>query len=260
MDAAPEPPPGLKPPDSYSLVAMLMDVYAAPSDVFEYLKNAPVRAMTWLTPLFLVAIMAVVYVMIAFSQPGVLRSIRDSQDKAFEKNVAAGKMTRAQADQAEKMMEKIMTPSIVRVFSACTALAGTVACVFVVALVFLVAARIVHHSTVSYMKLVEVCALASMIDVLQKALRAVLVLWKGNLLVTVSPTLFVDNPSMTNRTDMWLTLADPIDIWWLSILTLGVSKVASIHYAKAAPWAFGLWYGFRVVGVLMTPAGMSPEK
>jgi hypothetical protein len=253
MDVAPPPSPESKPAGAYPLPTMLADVYAAPGDVFEYIKNAPVRAMTWLTPMILVAVMAIVYVLIAFSQPGVLQSMRDAREKAFQKQVAAGKMTQAQADGFEKMTEKIMTPGITKLFAVGGGLATTALGFFVVALVLWLAARIVHSSTVSYMKVLEVCALAGMIDVLQKGIRAILVVWKGNLIVTLSPTLFVDNPNMANRTHLWLSLIDPIDVWWLAVLSLGLSKVASIHYAKTAMWAFGLWYGFRAAAILLTP-------
>jgi hypothetical protein len=37
-------------------------------------------------------------------------------------------------------------------------------------------------------------------------------------------------------------------------LSLGVSKVASIRYRTAAFITFGLWFGFRIVGALLTPS------
>jgi hypothetical protein len=253
MDVAPVPSPELPSAQSYSLPALLADVYAAPGDVFDYIKTAPVRVANWLVPLILVAIMAFVYVMVAFSQPGVLYSMQVARDKAFQKNVAAGKMTQAQADAAEKIAARILTPATLRLFSAIGAFAALATGLFLMALVLWLAVRIVHHSGVEYMKVVEVCALAGMIDLLQKTVRSILVVWKGNLLVTVSPTLFLEHPSISNRSDVWLSLLDPIDIWWLAILSLGLSKVASIHYAKAAPWVFGLWFGFRAAATVLTP-------
>ena len=246
------PSPELKPPEKYSLAALLADVYAAPADVFDYVKTAPVRAANWLVPLILVGIMTIVYMMVAYSQPGVLRAIREAQDKAFQQNVTAGKMTQAQADAAEKMTARFMTPAVLGAFGALTGLGSTLMGLFLIALVLWLAVRWVHHSAVEYMKVVEVCALAGMIDLLQKILRTILVVWKGNLLVTASPTLFLENPSVTNRRDDFLSLLDPIEVWWVAILSLGLSKVASIHYAKAALWIFGLWYGFRVALILLT--------
>ena len=75
----------------------------------------------------------------------------------------------------------------------------------------------------------------------QKIVRSILVVWKGNLLATASPALFITNASITKKTALWWSLLDPIDIWWLAIVTLGLSKVASVPYARAAVWVFGLW-------------------
>ncbi len=247
------PSPELKPVESYSLGGLLADVYAAPSDVFEYVKNTPVRAPIWLVPLLLASVTAVVYILLAFSQPGVIRSIQETQDKAFQKKVASGQMTQAQADQTQKIAARFLTPGVLKLFGAGGALGALVAGIFLMAFVLWMAVRFVHRSGVGYMKVVEVCALAAMIDVLQKIIRAILVVWKGNLLATASPTLFLTNPGLSHRTALWLSLLDPIDIWWLAVLSLGLGKVASISYAKAAVWVFGLWCGFRAAGILFTP-------
>jgi hypothetical protein len=253
MEAPPSPPLEAQPAEPYSLPAKLIDVYAAPAEVFESVRTSPVRAANWIVPLLLVGAMAAIYVLIAFSQPGVLQSIREAQDKAFEKKIAAGQMTRDQAEKAQKMMQQIVTPALTKVFAIGGALVTSVFALFMLSFALWLALHAVHKSTVDYMKIVEVCALAGMIDVLQKAVRAVLVVWKGSLLATVSPTLFMDHPDMNHRATVWLTFIDPIDFWWLGVLSLGVSKVASISYVKAAVWTFGLWYAFRFAAAFMTP-------
>jgi hypothetical protein len=102
------------------------------------------------------------------------------------------------------------------------------------------------------MKVVEICGLALMIDVPQKILRILLVAWKQNLLATASPALFLANPSTTNKADVFLSMIDVVDFWWLAVLSLGVSKVASIRYRTAAFITFGIWYAFRIIVALLT--------
>ena len=92
------------------------------------------------------------------------------------------------------------------------------------------------------------------IDVPQKILRIILVSWKGNLLATASPTLFLANPSTANRAHVFLSMIDVIDFWWLAVLSLAVGKVASTRYRTAAFATFGIWYGFRIVAALLTPS------
>ena len=62
------------------------------------------------------------------------------------------------------------------------------------------------------------------------------------------------NPSATNRTAVILSMFDVVDFWWLAVLSLGVSKIASIRYRTAAWVTFGVWFGFRIIAVLLTPS------
>ncbi len=114
------------------------------------------------------------------------------------------------------------------------------------------ALKMATDAKLPYMKVVEVCGLSLVIDVPQKILRTWLVSWKENFLAgTASPALFIDNPLQTNKFHAFLTMIDVIDIWWLAVLSLGISKVAGISFQKSALIVFGIWFGFRVIGVLL---------
>ncbi len=49
-------------------------------------------------------------------------------------------------------------------------------------------------------------------------------------------------------------MIDVVDFWWLAVLSLGLSKVASIRYRTAAFITLGIWFGFRIVAALLTPS------
>ncbi|MGA2540644.1 MAG: YIP1 family protein [Verrucomicrobiota bacterium] len=256
MDAAPmsPPPPEGAPPEPSSLTDRLTNVITAPGQVFEEIKTAPVRASNWLVPLLLACIATVVYINIAFSQPAVFRDMQQQREKAVQKRVAAGKMTQAEADQAAAVAEKYMTPAILKIFGSGGAVLTSVAGLFLMGVAIWLALKCCTAVRLNYMKVVEICGLALLIDVPQKILRGFLVLWKENLLATASPTLFLANPSTTNKADVFLSMIDVVDFWWLAVLSLGVSRVASIRYRTAAFITFGVWYGFRVVVALLTPS------
>ena len=237
-----------------SLLDRLTNVITSPGEVFDEVKSKPVDLQNWLVPLLLVCLAGIFYVTMAFSQPGILRGVEENQDKAMQKQVAAGKMTQAQADQASAMAAKFMNPTVLKIFGSGGATLASTAGLFFMAFGIWVGLKLCGAAPVSYMKLIEVCGLALVIDVIQKIIRTSLVAWKENMLVTVSPTLFVQNPDMHNKRDIFLSFADPIDIWWLAVLSLGVSKVARVSYATAALITFGLWFGFRVIATLLTPA------
>jgi uncharacterized membrane protein len=188
----------------------------------------------------------------AMSQPGVLRGIEDGREKAMQKQVNARKLTQAQADQASAMAERFMTPTVMKIFGAGGAIGASVGGLFLMALAIWLALKVCTEARLDYMKVVEVCGLALVIDIPQKIIRTWLVTWKENMFVTVSPTLFVANPDMHDKTDLFLSMFDLIDFWWLAVLSLGVSKVASLRYRIAAFITFGVWYGFRIITGLLT--------
>jgi hypothetical protein len=249
MEAAPiTPPPSAgSPSEPSSLADRLVNVVTAPGEVFAELKNAPVRAANWLVPLTLSCLATVVYIWVAFSQPAIVRAVEAQREAAMQKQIAAGKITQAQADQAAAMTAKVMTPMILKIFGAVGAILASVGGLFVFGLGIWLGLKYCVGVRLEYMKVIETCGLALVIDVLQKILRSWLVVWKENLLATASPALFLDNPSTGNKAHVFLSMIDVVDFWWLAVLALGVSKVASIRYRTAAFLAFGVWFGFRIV-------------
>jgi hypothetical protein len=252
MDASPIPPPA--PPEPSSLTDRLTNVITAPGEVFEEIKNAPVRTSNWLAPWILSSIATVFYICIAFSQPAVLSGMKEQQEKAMKKQIAAGKITQTQADQAAAVSERFMTPTIIKIAGSVAAVAALMGGLFLMGLGIWLALKFCAGATLELMKVVEICGLALVLDVPQKILRSGLVAWKENLLATASPTLFLANPSTTHRADVFLSMLDAGDFWWLAVLSLGVSKVASVRYRTAALITFGVWYGFRVIFALLTPS------
>jgi hypothetical protein len=261
MDAAPIPPPppgdvpnGAVPPEPSSLLDRLTNVIAAPGEAFDEIKSAPVRTVNWLVPLTLSLIVTVAYICLAFSQPSILRGLEEQREKAMQQRVADGKMTQAQADQAAAGIARFMTPTVLKVFGVGGAVLASMAGLFLMALAVWLALKGCTAATLEYMKVVEICGLSLVIDVPQKIIRIALVAWKGNLLATASPTLFLADPSTSNRADILLSMFDVIDFWWLAVLALGVGKVAGIRYRTAAFITFGIWFGFRIIAALLTPS------
>lgn len=254
MDTAPHPAPaGAPSAEPSSLTDRLTNVIAAPGELFAEIKNAPERTPNWLVPLVLSSIVTVAYIFLAFSQPTIIRDTQEQRIHALQQKVASGQMTQAQADAAQAAVEKYVTPGFVAAIGSVTAVIACAAGLFLMAVAIWLGLKCCGRSSVSYIKMVEVCGLALVIDVPQKIIRIALVAWKGNLLATLSPTLFLAHPSTTNKTDVLLSFFDLIDFWWLAVLSLGVSKVASVSYKMAALVVFGAWFGFRIVALLLAP-------
>jgi hypothetical protein len=256
MDSTPiaPPPTGAAPPEPSSLSDRLTNVIAAPGEVFEEIKLAPVRTSNWLVPLVLSCLVTVAFICLAFSQPAILQGLQDQREHAMQKKVAAGKMTRAQADQVSEATERFLTPSVMKIFGSGGVILACVSGLFLMSAGIWLGLKCCTGARLNYMKVVEICGLALVIDIPQKIIRIALVSWKANLLATVSPTLFLANASAANRAHVFLSMIDVVDFWWLAVLSLGVSKVAPIRYRTAAFLTFGLWFVFRIIGSLFTPS------
>src|SRR4029079_4578898 len=89
----------LVPIEPTSIGSKLLNVFAAPSEVFDEIAEKPVRAIHWLLPVVICIAIAITSILVIFSQPSFVQQIRDAQNREIEKKVQAGKMTQSQANQ-----------------------------------------------------------------------------------------------------------------------------------------------------------------
>ena len=92
MDTSPAFPPPFEtaPTEGSSLFVRLTNVYAAPGELFDEVKASPVKTSNWLVPVILACIAIVTFNLALFSQEGIVRELRETQERAMQKQVAAG--------------------------------------------------------------------------------------------------------------------------------------------------------------------------
>src|SRR5262245_27479326 len=95
-----------------SLRQRLMNVFAAPGDVFEEIKSRPVEVVNWLLPVVLSAVIGVVYSVVIFSQETVLHQLREVQERAVEKKIE--KLPEEQKAKIREMQEKFSNPTLMK--------------------------------------------------------------------------------------------------------------------------------------------------
>jgi hypothetical protein len=116
METAPANPDSEPQPVQMTLWARLMNVFAAPGDVFEEVKNSQPSTANWLAPAFIFIVVGMISSIVIFSQPAIVQQIRDQQAKVMDQQVKAGKLTQAQADQALAAMDKFAGPTMLMAF------------------------------------------------------------------------------------------------------------------------------------------------
>jgi hypothetical protein len=261
VSPTPEPQPVEPPAPAMSLAGRLMNIFAAPGDVFDEIKTAPHRTSNWLIPALLLIILSWVSSWLIFSQPAIQQQMSDLSNKAIDRQVEKGKLTSAQADQARVAAEKfgsmgykigwVVGPVFVAFispfwgglilwlapWSVRSRMRGQDAPAYSTGQVGSFALK----APFPYLKAVEIAGLANMILILDVVIRTLLVLITGNLFTTLSLTLVLKDFDSQNTLYSLLALMNVMTLWLLAVRSIGLAKLTGASMAKAAVWIFGIW-------------------
>jgi hypothetical protein len=229
------------PAPTMSLAGKLLNVVAAPGDVFDEIKTAPPRVANWLVPVLLFAVVSVIAVCTLFAQPAIRQTIHEQQVKALDQKVQQGKMTQAQEDQALQMMDKFMGPTMLAVLGSVGAVLNSFISVFWWALVLWLCGRWFLQARFDYLKAVEVAGLATVILMLGMILSTLLAVILGRLYVGPSLALLVDDFDPANRGHLLLGAANAVYFWHAGVLAVGLARLSAAPVVKAAIMLFTYW-------------------
>ncbi len=240
MENAPAPILEVQPPAG-SLTGRLLNVFAAPGDVFEEIRSSKPSIANWLVPLLLGCLIGVGYAFAVFSQESILQSLREAQEKAMQQRVDSGKMTRQQADQALAVSEQFMGPTLMKVFGSVGAVVGNCLLLVLVALVIWLLGRWGFKTRFSFLKATEVAGLAGTVNILGGIVAMLLAVMMGNMAMTPGPVLLIREFDPANKLHALLAQLNVFMLWYIALLSLGLAKLCRVAYGKTAAWLFGLW-------------------
>ena len=237
-------------PAATSLLSRLTNVFAAPGEVFDEVKSRPPKAFDWLGPLLLSCLAGVVFACVVFSQDRLLRPIIEAQEQAIQKQIDAGKMSKQQGQQAIDMIEKIMNPTLMKIFGSVGAVTGGFAISFLTALAVWLIGTKRFKGQFTYLQALEMTCLAGMINVLGTLVMMLLAVAMGHLNATPGPALFVQTFDEANRVHRLLAQCNVMTIWYVAVMALGLARLSGVRWGRAAAWAFGIWAVVVVLVVL----------
>jgi hypothetical protein len=233
--------PTPEPPPATSLAGRLMNVLAAPAEVFAGIKAAPSSVANWLVPVLIFAVIGTISMCIMFAQPAIQQTIHDQQVKTLDKLVQQGKMTQAQEDQALQAMEKFAGPTLMAIFGSIGIVIYGFISIFGWALVLWLAGRWLLKTQFDYLKALEVAGLSSLITVLGMVITTLLAVILGRLNAGPSLALLVGNFDPTNRGHLLLGAVNGINLWHAGVLAVGLAKLSGTPTVKTAMVVFGFW-------------------
>jgi hypothetical protein len=235
------------PPPASSLAGRLMNIFAAPGDVFNEVKTAGAANMNWIMPAILLTLVSWVSAALIFSQPAIRQQMGEMADKAIDQMVEKGKMPADQAEKAKPTAEKMAVTA-----GAISATAGSPVVAFASpfwwGLILWLGGKVLKGSF-SYMKAVEVAGLANMILVLDTVVRTLLILVTGNLFASPSLALVVKDFDPQNTLHGLCALVNVMLFWALLVRSIGLARLSGASTGKAALWVFGIWIAYT--GTLM---------
>jgi hypothetical protein len=241
MPPTPAPPPAAPPAPATSLASRLMNVFAAPGEVFAGIKAAPSSVANWLVPVLIFAVIGTISMCIMFAQPAIQQTVRDQQVKALDKKVQQGKMTQAQEDQTLQVMEKFAGPTLMAIVGSMGIVIYGFASIFGWALVLWLAGRWLLKTQFDYLKALAVAGLSSIITALGMVITTLLAVILGRLYAGPSLALLVGDFDPTNRGHLLLGAVNVINLWHAGVLAVGLAKLSGAPTAKTATVVFGFW-------------------
>lgn len=233
--------PQAPPPPATSLAARLLNVFAVPGDVFAEVKVARPSAANWFVPMLLLAVIGALAAIIMVSQPAIQQQLREAQTKALDKQVQAGKLTQAQADQALEAIDKFMGPTMWKLMGAGGAVVVNVLRMLWWALVLWLLGRWWLKTEFGYVKSLEVASLALMISVLGTLVTVLLQVNFARMFATPSLALAINDFDVTRKSHVVLGALNVFYIWQVCVLSVGLSKLAGTPWLRAAWVVFTYW-------------------
>jgi hypothetical protein len=95
------------PPDQIeakmSLGARLLNVFAAPGEVFEQIRDRAVSPSNWVAPALLLLAVGWLGSLLVFGQPSIMQQIKQMSDQSLDKQVQSGKLTERDRPIAQKV-------------------------------------------------------------------------------------------------------------------------------------------------------------
>lgn len=219
----------------------MTNIFVAPTEVFDEIKSSKPTPANWIAPLVLCVIAGVVYTLVVFSQPGVIRGMQDAQEKKYQQLVADGKMTQPQADQTLATVQKYMGPGFLKITGSLGVVLINVIVLFFTAFIFWAVGSRALQGNFHYLKAVEAVGLSTMINVVGAIVAMLLAVIYGNMLITPGPALLLRPFDAANKVHLMLSALNVFSLWYVGVLSIGLARLTGASFSKAALWLYGIW-------------------
>lgn len=241
--------PEAAPQKERSAFSLLLNVYAAPGEVFDQIKAAPTRNALWAIPVALAIIVGILSIFVVFSDPMIESQLRDRMEQQIEEQIAREQIPPEEADALREQMASFAGGTMFKIGGSLGVIVLTFASILVVSAVMLLVGKLGFKASAPYGKVMEVVGASMMINhVLGTAITMLLILATGSLYATPGLGLLIGEFDPENEVHVLASAVNVFSLWYLAVLSIGLGKLFDVTTGKAAVWVVGLW----VVWTLLT--------
>jgi hypothetical protein len=216
----------------------VFDMLASPGEVFDEVVAAPPRLANWFVPTLLVAL-ASLFLMRAANYAAAPVSAAsqtiESQSTAIDSAVG-------QAEPGSVDWQRLSTLAT---------FAGAFSGTFWSAFLLWFIGRAFLRTRFSYLKTVEVVALASIIVALGAIVTALLIGISGDAATRPALSFFARRLPSTSHARLLLDTLNFFHLWSTTVLAIGLSRLSGVSFKESAFWVFGYWVVVRLALIVL---------
>ena len=241
-------------PPAPSMGSTIVNVFAAPSDVFTNLNTSESKPTLWILPLVVSIAAVIVMMIIGFSNQNLKSQRLEATRITFEHRVSEGKMTQEQLDRTMEGMEKgggivlaIQIVAVTIIFSIIF---------FLSALLLWLGSKTILKLPVGYEKVLELSGIATWIGVLGIFIQMLMMIGLDSIYAQPNAAIFFfQNFDITNSTHKALATLNFFSIWQMIVIGIGLQKWSNKSLLLPMVVSFAVWLLITGSMLLMGFAG-----
>jgi hypothetical protein len=231
--------------EDISLSDAITGIFTEPGETFNSVKKST-KKNYWLIPILLFIVVSIVTRYLVTNDEELYSEIKTKQTEAVKKRldeqVKEGKMSQEQANERMSQMEKGFDKSGVIFILLITVgpIVTTFLFLFVKGLIFFGALKLLK-GVITYIQVITVLGLASIIDSIQTIIDTVLAIITGRLFANIGPILIFPKDSLSNNLNTFVAHFDAFNIWYIALIGIGFAVFSNLKGKVTIPVVFALW-------------------
>jgi hypothetical protein len=235
-------------PPAPSIGSSIVNVFAAPAEVFTNLHTTESKPSLWILPLVGSIAAVLIMILIGFSSQSLKSQRIDATRMTLEQRVTEGKMSQEQLDRTMEGMEKgggiilaIQIVAVTIIFSIIF---------FLSALILWLGSKTILKIPAGYEKFLELCGIATWIGVLGVFIQTLMMIGLDSIYAQPNAAIFFfQNFDITNSTHKALAMINFFGIWQTIVIGIGLQKWSNKGITLPMIISFIVW--MLIIGLML---------